>query len=391
MSRTTKFFLGLGCVVLMGLAILFSLPSILDRRMNDVLAKPPYTPTEQARAVHQTLFVADLHADTLLWGRGLQRRHGYGHVDLPRLREAHVGLQIFAAVTKSPRAQNFDQNSGDTDNITLLAVASRWPVRTWTSLLERALYQSESLHDEAMASNGALRIVRSREELSSFLSARPAAPSERHSTAALLALEGLHPLEGKLENLDKLYDADFRMAGLTHFFDNELGGSAHGISKAGLTPFGRAVVRRLEDKKMLVDLAHASPRVIDDVLAMARRPVVVSHTGVRATCGGPRNLSDVHIKAIAANGGLIGIGYFPGAVCDATPAGIVKAIRHVVDLVGIRYVALGSDFDGATAAAFDTTGVVLITQALLEAGFSSDDVAKIMGGNVRTFLLAHLP
>ncbi len=191
--------------------------------------------------------------------------------------------------------------------------------------------------------------------------------------------------------MDKLYEAGFRMAGLTHFFDNELGGSAHGMEKGGLTPFGREVVKRLEDKKMLVDLAHASPKVIDDVLAMAHRPVVVSHTGVQGTCPGPRNLSDEHIKAIGANGGLIGIGYFGGAVCEESASAIVKAIRHVVALVGVEHVALGSDFDGATSTAFDTTGIVLITQGLLDAGLSEADVAAIMGGNVQRFLLAQLP
>ena len=391
MTKRNKILIGVGLLLLVGLAVLFSLPSILDRQMNRVAAKPPYHASEAAQALHETLFVADLHGDTLLWDRDLRSRHDHGHIDLPRLEEGHVGLQVFATVTKTPRGQNFEHNSGDSDNITLLAVAERWPPRTWTSLLQRALYQSEKLHREEAASNGALHIVRSREELAAFLDADPSNPPGNGRTAALLALEGLHPLEGRLENVDKLYDADFRMAGLTHFFDNELGGSAHGMEKGGLTPFGREVVRRLEDKKMLVDLAHASPKVIDDVLAMARRPVVVSHTGVQATCPGPRNLTDEHVKAIGANGGLIGIGYFGGAVCEESAASIVKAMRHVVDLIGVEHVALGSDFDGATSTAFDTTGLVLITQQLLEAGFSESDVAAIMGGNVQRFLLAELP
>src|SRR5690606_9614838 len=100
------------------------------------------------------------------------------------------------------------------------------------------------------------------------------------------------PLEGRLENIDRMYDAGFRIMGLTHFFDNEVGGSAHGLEKGGLTPFGRRVIGRLEEKKMLVDLAHASRALIDDVLNMAERPVLVSHTGVEGTCPGPRNLTD---------------------------------------------------------------------------------------------------
>ena len=181
------------------------------------------------------------------------------------------------------------------------------------------------------------------------------------------------------------------MAGLTHFFDNEVGGSAHGLVKGGLTPFGKQVVARLEERKILVDLAHASPRVIDDVLAQATRPVVVSHTGVQGTCPGPRNLSAEHLKRIAATGGVIGIGYFHGAVCGLDPAAIVRAIVYAVRIAGVKHVALGSDFDGATRAAFDATGVMLVTQGLLDAGFGDDDIADIMGGNVRRLLLAQLP
>jgi microsomal dipeptidase-like Zn-dependent dipeptidase len=315
-------------------------------------------------------------------------RHSYGHSDLPRLQEGRVALQVFATVTKTPKNMNFERNASDTDNITVLAMAQRWPRRTWNSLLERALFQSEKLHAAARDSAGQMRIVRTRADLQDILQSQD---RSKGLLAAVLATEGLHPLEGKLENVDRLYDAGFRMAGLTHFFDNEIGGSAHGWNKGGLTPLGRQVVRRLEEKHILVDLAHASPRVVDDVLAMATRPVVVSHTGVQGTCPGPRNLSDAHVQAIAAQGGVIGIAYFQGAVCALGTEAIVKAIRHTVDLAGVKHVALGSDFDGAIRVPFDTTGLVLITQGLLEAGMSEDDIADIMGGNVRRLLLESLP
>ena len=142
---------------------------------------------------------------------------------------------------------------------------------------------------------------------------------------------------------------------------------------------------------MLVDLAHASPKVIDDVLKLAKRPLLVSHTGVQGTCPGPRNLSDAQLRAIAATGGVIGIGFFHGAVCDVSAAGIIKAIRYTANLVGIKHVALGSDFDGATRTAFDSTGLPLLTQGLLQAGLSEADIADIMGGNVRRLLLLSLP
>jgi microsomal dipeptidase-like Zn-dependent dipeptidase len=131
--------------------------------------------------------------------------------------------------------------------------------------------------------------------------------------------------------------------------------------------------------------------MIDDVLDMATRPVVVSHTGVKGTCDTIRNLSDEHVRRIAAGGGLIGIGYWDAAVCDVSVDGIVRAMRHTVDLVGAAHVALGSDFDGATTTPFDTSGVPLITAGLLKAGFSEDDIAKVMGGNVLRLLRNELP
>ncbi|MNQ92253.1 Membrane dipeptidase [compost metagenome] len=170
-----------------------------------------------------------------------------------------------------------------------------------------------------------------------------------------------------------------------------MGGSAHGLEKGGLTPFGRRVIARLEEKKMLVDLAHASRPLIDDVLGMAQRPVLVSHTGVAGTCPGPRNLSDDHIQRIAATGGVIGIGYWDTAVCDTSVKAIVKAIRYTADKVGVAHVALGSDFDGAVHTPFDTSGLAQLTQGLQDAGFSESDIAAIMGGNVRRLLLETLP
>ena len=375
-------------VAALGLGVFFTLPRIVDQRINSVAQAGPYTANARATALHPTLFIADLHDDALLWSRDLLKRYDYGHTDLPRLQEGKVSLQVFSTVTKSPKGLNFERNAADTDSLTALVMAQRWPMATWNSLLARALYQSEKLHRAAEGSAGGMQIVRTQAELAALTQGQPPAGG---TIVALLATEGLHPLEGKLENVDALYDAGFRIMGLTHFFDNEVGGSAHGLQKGGLTPFGKQVVAKLQEKSVLVDLAHASPQVINDVLAMTQRPVLVSHTGVQGTCPGPRNLSDRHIKAIAATGGVMGIGYFEGAVCGLDTAAIIKAIRYTADLGGVQHVALGSDFDGAIKAAFDTTGLVLITQGLLEAGFSDAEVAAIMGGNVLRLLQAQLP
>ena len=388
-ARRRKRLIALAALVLLALAVFFNLPGFVDARLNAIATAPPYAVSARAQQLHERLFVADLHDDLLLWPRDPLQRHGHGQTDVPRLLAGGVSLQVFTTVTKTPRGMNFDRNAGDSDNITLLAMAQRWPPRTWTSLLERALHQSRKLHQAARDSHGQLRLVTSQAQLAAALA--DGLPAARGQLLAVLGTEGLHPLEGRLEHIDRLYDAGFRIMGLTHFFDNEVGGSAHGLDKGGLTPFGHEVLRQLQQRRMIVDLAHASPAVIDDVLAVTRRPVIVSHTGVQAVCPGPRNLSDAHIRAIAATGGLMGMGYFEGAMCELSVERIVRSIRHVAQVAGVQHVALGSDFDGATRTVFDTTGLALITQGLLDAGFSEDDIAAIMGGNVLRLLQAELP
>lgn len=366
----------------------FYVPGLVGRRLNATLTPPPYAASRAARELHRTLLVADLHADTLLWNRDLLERGAWGHVDLPRLVEGNVAVQAFTVVTQTPRGMNIEANGADTDDITLLAIAEGWPIRSWTNLTERALYQARRLQRAAQASNGQLSMLRTRQDLSSFLERRRARPG---IVAGFLGIEGAHALSGDLDNLDRLYDAGFRMIGLTHFFDNEMAGSAHGLAKGGLTPEGRELVRRMEARGMLVDLAHASPRTIDEVLAMATRPLLVSHTGVRGTCDNRRNLDDARLATIAANGGVVGIGFWDTATCGRDAAAVARAVRYAADRVGIEHVALGSDFDGAIAAPFDASGLVQVTDALLAAGFTEDEVRAVMGGNVVRLLQAQLP
>lgn len=373
---------------LLVLAFFFVVPGEVARRLNRTYAPAPYPVPEPVAALHETLRLADLHADSLLWSRDLARRAADGHVDLPRLAEAGVTLQVFSAVTKTPRFLNFERNEADTDNILPLVIAQRWPRRSWGSLTERALYQAQRLQRLAAASGDELKIVKSRNDLAGLLGRRMVGED---AVGAVLAIEGMHALDGELAAVEQLHDAGYRIMGLTHFFDNAIGGSAHGMEKGGLTPLGRQLVEMLDARDVIIDLAHASPRLIDDVLAASRRPVIVSHTGVRATCDRTRNLSDKQLLAIAAHGGLIGIAYFDEAVCGNDAAAIARAIVHAVGIVGVNQVALGSDFDGAVATPFDITGLPLLTEALLKQGLSADEIRLIMGDNVLEFLLTWLP
>lgn len=376
-------------VVVMAIALVLLLaPRLVDSRMNTVLTRTPPAASGAARALHHTLFVADMHADQLLWSRDVLARSDYGHVDVPRMQDGNVALQLFSVVTKTPRGINYDRNTDETDNVTLLAIAQRWPAATYGSLRARALYQAHVLREAAARSKGELTLVTSSAGLYAFVQRHT---KDRTRVAGMLTLEGMHALEGNIANVDTLFDAGFRMMGITHFFDNELGGSAHGVSHAGLTAFGRQVIARMEQRGITVDLAHASPQVITDVLAMATRPVVVSHGGVAATCPGPRNLTDDQLRAIAANGGVVGIGYWDAAVCELSVAAIVRAITHAASIMGVEHVALGSDFDGATQTPWDTSALSLITEGLMQSGLSNDDISRIMGGNVLAFLQRALP
>ncbi len=370
------------------LTILFVTP-IIDKKFNTTTLLPPYHVSTQAQQVYERLpFIADLHCDALLWKRNLLKRHNYGHVDIPRMLEVGMALQAFTIVSKTPVNMNFDHNSAETDNITRLFIAQGRPVKTWFSLKERALEQCRQLYRFADESQGTFRVITSVADLQQYMQDKQ---NNQNITAGMLGVEGMQVLEGKLENIDAMYAAGIRMMAPVHFFDNKIGGSAHGIKKGGLTDFGRQAIKRMEEKHMIVDLAHASPALIDDVLDIATRPVLVSHTGVKGTCNNIRNLSDAHLKRIAAGGGLIGIAVFEPAVCGTDAAATARAIKYTADLVGIEHVALGSDFDGAYTMHFDVTGLPLVVEELLKLGYNEQEIGLVMGGNVRAFLLQNLP
>lgn len=377
-------------LVLAGMLGFFTLGSgIAERGLNHVVPHQPYPVSERARKLHAQLVIADWHADSLMWSRDLLKRGNRGQVDFPRLAEGNVAVQVFTTVTKSPSGLNYQENPTDArDNITLVALGQLWPVRTWTSLTERALFQSKKLHEFERRAPEVLKIIRTRADLQAVLAARA---EGKPLIGAIMGAEGGHALDGDIANLARLYDAGFRLMGLTHFFDNALGGSLHGQSGAGLTDFGRQVVVEMEKRHMIVDLAHTSPRLAADVLAMGKTAPIVSHTGIYGHCPVKRNFPDDLMQAIAAKGGLIGIGYWGDVTCDPSPDGVAKTIVAAIDLVGVDHVSLGSDFDGSVETTFDTSELAALTDALIRQGLSDADIAKVMGGNMIAFLANALP
>lgn len=377
----TAALLGVAAVGLFGFA-----PGVVERGMNRHTGAT-WPVSDAAKMLHSRLTVIDLHADTLMWKRNLLSESDQGHIDLKRLEAGNVALQVLSSVTKTPRGQNYEKNSGETDNITPLVIAQMQPVRTWSSLLERSLWHAEKLHDVEKRAGGRLRIIKTPADLASLLADRAAG---KRVTGALLSTEGGQNLEGQLANVTRLQAAGFRMLSLAHFFDTELAGSMAGENKGGLTPLGAAVVRQAEKRGMIIDVAHSSPAAYADVLKIATRPIVVSHGGVKGTCDTPRNLSDDQLRALAANGGVVGIGYWDAAICQPTPDATAKAILHAVKVAGVDHVGLGSDYDGATTVGFDTAHLDAVTQALIQAGMNEADIAKVMGGNVVRLLAAGL-
>lgn len=391
MRRLNRLLLRL-IIVLGILYLLFTLigPPLVEKSRNRTTLTKPYSISKEAKKTIASLsFIGDLHCDALLWDRKLHKKSDYGHVDFPRMREGNVAFQAFTIVTKSPSGQNFNENDGEAfDNITPLSIGQGQPISTWFSLVGRAIYQCKKLHRHAKKSQEKVIVVKSRSDFQELVSDRE---QGLKTLGGMLGIEGGHCLEGEIENLQKVYDAGVRMLGPAHFFDNEMGGSAHGMRKGGLSEFGKDVIEEMEKKGMIMDIAHSSEAVIDDILSLFQGPILTSHTGVDGTYSSLRNLSDKHIRAIAQRGGIIGIAYFPGAIGDQGIKGIVKAMKYAKDLVGVEYVALGSDYDGSVTVPFDVTGLGLLVDEMLSQGFSHNEVKAIMGENLKRFLLKNLP
>ncbi len=327
--------------------------------------------SDEARALHGEYPAIDLHADTLMWSRwlgyDLHKRHTPplpmaalgGHVDVPRLREGGVGAQFFGLVSL--------------------------PVAGSERGLARTIFEQIDALDEAIARKpGELHLARTAHDIER---ARRAG-----AVAALLGIEGAHALEGDIERLADFARRGVRYLGLLHFSDNEAGFPAYGRGERhdeGLTPWGRALVERAESLGVLVDLAHLNRRGFLDACSMARKPVLVSHTGVLGVFDHWRNIDDAQLRAAAETGGCIGVIFCPRFVGKGGLDAVVAHLRHIVDVAGEDAPALGSDWDGfivPTKELQDPTGLPLLTDALLKAGFRPQLIGKILRGNVMRVL-----
>ena len=316
--------------------------------------------TESKRETPIPLLV-DLHTDALyehIRGRkDITRRSDKGHLDIPRMREGGVNGQVFA-VWISPT----ELKPGE--------------------YCDFAFRGADAFDAVCAQSEGGVVPVRTPDEFRDVIAAG--------RIAAILGVEGGHALEGRLENLDRLYERGVRVLTLTWCNSNEFGDSSSDENKphGGLSPLGRRAVRRANELGMVIDVSHSADRTVFDILDAGMSPVIASHSGVRARRDFNRNLTDEQIRAIAANGGVMGIVFLPYFLREpeeqASIEDVLNCIDHICQLVGPDHAALGSDFDGfegALPGLEDVTRIGNIGEGLRRRGFAAGDIAKILGLN----------
>lgn len=234
------------------------------------------------------------------------------------------------------------------------------------------------------------------------------AAKEAGELAIGLHFQGGNPIEDDLDLIDLFHALGVRVFQLTYNARNFIGDGCLEESDAGLSAFGRKVVRRLDERKMVVDVAHVGERTSLEALAEASGPVIASHANARGVHDSPRNLSDVVIKGIAASGGVIGLCAFPSFVAADDPPTLGQLLDHadyISHLVGPQYVGLGLDYAIEDDADYDYYGydpryyprppwtwptglggffqdAPNITAALIQRGYSEDEVRGILGENM---------
>ncbi len=336
-------------------------------------------PSREALDLHRESAVFDLHIDTLLWqrffGYDLTERHRawlprsafFGHMDLPRAAEAGLDGAVLGIVI-SPSEERKEQ---------------LWALKLLRRLergrgLEQTLETLEELQGIADAHPDALRFARTGTEL------RSAMADGRF--AALAGLEGAHGIEGSLENVRAAWDRGLRMLGLVHFQANAAAYpmTAPDFAEHGLTPFGFDLVAQLESLPMVADLAHLNARGVDDFLAVATRPGLVSHSACHAVHPRPRNLQDGQLRAIAEQGGVVGLAVGRSFLGPGGLDAFVAHADHLHNVAGDAVLALGSDWDGAIVPVKgleDVRGLPRLTDRLLQAGWPPDRVRGLLGEN----------
>jgi membrane dipeptidase len=360
---------------------------------------------EAIMKLHRQAIVFDAHCDTAMRLVGdepidLGVRHADGHIDLPRALEGGLDAQIFA-----------------------VWVSPEMPEDLAT---ERAHAMIDALKEQARKHADRMEIALTGAEVRGIL--------ERNKLAAIIGVEGGHLIGESIDTLRDYYARGVRCMTLTWMNTNKWADSSDDTAMwGGLTEFGKSVVREMDSLGMIVDCAHVSEKTFFDVLAVTERPVLISHSCMRALVDIPRNVSDEVLRGVRRNGGVVCVNFFPGfldtdyhdkvtalwteyrarakelapqyggdtgtawhalqeefegRIGQIPPVPLSRLIDHIdhaVQVAGIDHVGLGSDFDGISTCPVgldDVSKLPLITEELKKRGYSDRDIEKILGGNL---------
>ncbi len=358
--------------------------------------------------IHDRALVADMHTDVLLRhlkGEDIEHYSLKGQVDLDRLRKGGVDA-VFFAVWPDPRHVPLEQ------------------------MFDTTMAMIDTLHQIFRRNEDKLQFAASPAQLRQAV--------DEKKIAAFIGIEGGTAIENDLNKLNDLYNRGARYLGLTWNNSTNWASSARDETNPawqghhGLTAFGKEVIIRMNKLGMIIDLSHSGEQTFYDVLATSTKPVIASHSSVYAICPHYRNLNDDQIRALAKNGGVMFINFYPGflvegfdgiyrqsrkdadAIEDSLEAAgldepfdraafihsridslypgvsvIADHIDYVVRLVGDDHVGLGSDFDGISippAGLENVSKMPAITRELLRRGYSEDSIRKILGGNFERVL-----
>lgn len=317
-----------------------------------------------AKRIHQKATVFDGHCDTILeimnHKRSLRDRAPNGHLDIFRLKEGGVDIQVFAVFIEDTYKPH---NS-----------------------LKRTLQLIDCFFSEIEENRDNISLVVNYNQIKEV--------NQGGKIAAILSIEGGEALEGDLAALRVLYKLGVRWLTLTWNQRNQIAdGLYESRTGGGLTEFGLKVIDEMDRLGMVIDISHLSEAGFWDVIKHSKKPIVASHSNCYAICPHSRNLKDEQIKAIADNNGVIGVTYVPCFLTqenrEATIEDVIKHIDYLVEKAGVNYVGLGSDFDGTGSLPLGLEGVEKIpniTIELVKRGYKEEDIKKILGGNfIRVF------
>lgn len=316
--------------------------------------------TTRLISIHHNAKLIDLHNDILAImisepSYRLGNLNSTHHTDIPRLQKGGVDIQFFSVWVSPSQYPNNPY------------AQSQVMINLFNS--ELALNQNTIGHantpQEAISLNNAGKI------------------------AAVIGVEGGHTIENDLNKLAQLYNQGMRYMTITWNNSTSWAVSAQDprSTTVGLSEFGKSVIRAMDSLGIIIDVSHTGIKTIQDILQITTNPIIASHSGVRALRNHYRNLYDNQIIAIANSGGVIGVVFYPPFLTSGSSANIDTVIKHIdyiKNLVGIDYVAIGSDFDGIGVTPIGLENVSkfpALTMRLLERGYSQQDVEKILGGN----------